>query len=92
MADTYAIKALEWESSEDGKTFKTDTVFGTLTVIDLNQWCESSESDWKFQWMEDERNPESYEVDSPEAGKARAESWYLERLLPAMVKVEGGGK
>lgn len=91
MSDTYAIKALEWFAAENMKSFTADSALAAFTVIDLGQYDEPVECErWHFQYYVSEGDADSIPCDSPEAGKARAEAWYLKRLLPALVKVEGG--
>lgn len=84
MSDaTYRIKPLEWrlvrDNEEEGAWWTASTVFGNLDVErSPGEGCR-----WRYCFDEyyDEGN---LGCESIEAGKADAERFYLDRLLPAL--------
>lgn len=78
----YEIKPLAWEQTRDGDWF-APTIFNQLDV--RNNSDPDEEPDWRFRYCVDEFYDEGNErVESADAGKARAQEWYLERLMPAL--------
>jgi hypothetical protein len=82
MTKTYTIKPLAWEKSRSlayGDSWQSHTILGNLAVfrcysikqrriLDCFTWTHGDGRRWK----------------TPKAAQAAAESWYRERLLPAL--------
>lgn len=84
----YAIKPLEWThtKTDDDESWCANTVFCELQVK-RNSWesGDGSWSAWRFKYCRDEYyNEHTEQVDSAEDGKAKAEKWYHETLMPAL--------
>ena len=73
----YQIKPLEWEEGNGGKNWQAETPFMRLTVWEYGEYC------W---WAIDLLGP-AKPCYSIEDGKAKAEAYYRERLLAALVPV-----
>lgn len=75
----YTIKPLEWEDHHRGSFFVCRTVFGNIFVQpDIFKRSEVFGDSFHFK------------VESVEAGKAKAQEWYLNRLLTALEEAKGG--
>jgi hypothetical protein len=87
----YTIKPLNWIHSKDDdqESWVADSIFCVLYVR-RNRWRndDGSWSEWRFEYCRDEYYCEdSVVVESADDGKAKAEAWYLETLLPALTEV-----
>lgn len=87
MSDVYRIKPLAWiEGERDGNAWATaGTVFNAVHV-------EQDGGEYRWRYCVDEYYDEGGEgCDSIADGKARAETWYLGRILPALEAAAEGG-
>jgi len=71
MTTTYTIKPLAWEHPR--LTWFARSIFGDLTI--------TRRGDYFYLWN---KHLPTREFTSLEAAQAAAESWYRERLLPAL--------
>lgn len=84
MTDTYRIKPLQWEHYErDGyQTWHANSVFCELHVdLEPDGHCY-----WRY-CIDEYYDEGQHDCESPEAGKAAAEKFYLDRLLPALEQI-----
>lgn len=77
----YRVKPLEWERAKNYADWWTaSTVFG---AIDVEKDEDSGKCHWRY-CFDEFYDQDSHECESVEAGKAAAERFYLDRLLPAL--------
>lgn len=79
---TYRIRPLQWKFYENIQRWDADTIFCQLHV--------EKDEDGTFRWKfcVDEFYDEGSETaESFDDGKAKAQAWYLNRLLPALSEV-----
>lgn len=79
---TYTMKSLEWRESDPG-FWQADSIFGDFAVGELGKQVRV--------WV-DAKDVRSLRSDSIDDGKAKAEAYYRERLLPALVPVPDGAQ
>lgn len=81
---TYTIKPLQWDatpldSEGEGVTKYVSTVFGSISV---QRYYER----WQYNWCFDDYYDEGVvDCDDEADAIAKAEAFYLERILPALV-------
>jgi hypothetical protein len=77
VSERYEIKPLEWRTEAGKATART--IFGKVFIVpgSRDRWWLFIEGEY-VDWYDNEA-----------AAKSAAESWHRERLLPALVRVEG---
>lgn len=85
---TYTIKPLVWKKATDDVTLYLESVVCAVTVIgQLHVWSEPN-SPCRFRWSI--TGGLSHDCDSIEDGKAKAEKYYIERLMAALTPTPTG--
>ena len=82
MSDLYRIKPLEWEDYEDSDgldSARAPSIFSEIYVIQ----DEPGVFHWRY-CVDEYYDEGSESCESIEDGKAKAQAWYLNRLLPAL--------
>jgi hypothetical protein len=82
--DLYRIAPLDWRcirpaGDPDGDWWTVETVFGSMSVE-----CDNGRFLWRY-CFDEYYDEDSHTCESLEAGKAEAEAYYRERLLPALL-------
>lgn len=95
MTQMYTIKPPEWvhTQNDDYESWTWHTpVLGMVSVSrEAYSSPDGSWTSWHFRWCVDEDYDEGDEiVSTSEEGKERAEKWYRERLMAALVPVDLG--